>query len=72
MEELTELEIAQHRIRSLEGSIADMLGDATASVLKINALRDELKIHDTNHTWSKARMFAQNVIDTAKRRLDQR
>jgi len=43
--------------------IRDADVDMKAALQKLDQLRRELGIPDTNHTWSKARMFLKDAID---------
>lgn len=47
--------------------IRDADTDMKASLKKIDQLRKELGIPDTNHTWSKARMFLADAIASMPR-----
>jgi hypothetical protein len=55
---------------SAASKIRDAHVDMKAALQKLDMLRAELDMPDTNHTWSKARMFLMDAIDRAAAAAD--
>jgi len=56
-----------HEAASVRNRARDPFCDAKAALLKLNQLARELKIPDTNHTFSKARMFLSDAVEALQK-----